>query len=669
MGFLTPWFLGGLAAVGLPIWLHLLRKHKTTPTPFSSLMFFEQRTQSSIKHRRLRYLVLFALRTLLIVLIVVAFAHPYVQQKNLPLTRSGEITVVAIDNSLSMRAGDRLVQAKRAAKALVGGLRAGERGEVVAFGSRAQVMSEITDDHATLNSGIDTIQPSDARTSYAELTRSLRSIAQATKLPLDVHLFSDMQQSGMPANFNDLRLSPDVHLVPHPIDSKPIPNFAVENVVAPRRVYDAKKSRVLVTVAGFCNPKAVRRVTLILNQREIESKTVEVPAGGRAEVEFTSLEVPFGLNKGAVRIDSADQLPADDTFYFSVERVDPRHALFVHESESTQGLLYFQTALEASGQSAFVVDPATVEQTANMSPAKYAFVVLSDVSGLSPAFENQLRDYVRGGGSVFIALGRQALKGPKVPVSDTRVEGSRYSGPEGDLFQTVAWLDTGHPSILKDSRWDDVKFYETIRIDPGKARILAKMADGSPLLLDQQIGEGHVMVFASTLDNLENDFPKQAAFVPFIERTARYLGRLNDNAPSMLVGAFEDLRSSQEKGAAVEVLDPRGDRALSLEEATRAQNIQFTMAGFYEIHRPNGRSEVVAVNGDRHESDLTPASPDTLSLWQNTSQGTATSASGVTDSERKPLSLWWYVMLAVLALAIAESFLGNRHLSVDKEAA
>ena len=39
------------------------------------------------------------------------------------------------------------------------------------------------------------------------------------------------------------------------------------------------------------------------------------------------------------------------------------------------------------------------------------------------------------------------------------------------------------------------------------------------------------------------------------------------------------------------------------------------------------------------------------------------------QAEQKPLSLWWYVMLAALALAVAESLLGNRHLSVDKEAA
>src|SRR5262249_13522965 len=207
MGFFAPWFLAGVAAVGLPVWLHLLKKHKTTPLPSSSLMFFQQHTQSSIKHRRLRYLLLFALRTALLVLIVLAFAHPYIEQRILPTERSNEVTVVAIDNSLSMRAGNHLDQAKREARSVIGGLRAGQRAEVVACGERVQVMSEVTDDHSGLNAGIDAIQPSDSKTSYAELSRALRSISQSIHLPLRVHVYSDMQQSGMPANFNDLRLN------------------------------------------------------------------------------------------------------------------------------------------------------------------------------------------------------------------------------------------------------------------------------------------------------------------------------------------------------------------------------------------------------------------------------------------------------------------------------
>ena len=46
---------------------------------------------------------------------------------------------------------------------------------VIAFGARTQIMSAITDDHNSLNAGVDAIQPGDSRTSYAELARSVRA--------------------------------------------------------------------------------------------------------------------------------------------------------------------------------------------------------------------------------------------------------------------------------------------------------------------------------------------------------------------------------------------------------------------------------------------------------------------------------------------------------------
>src|ERR1017187_4911273 len=502
MGFLAPWFLAGLAAVGLPVWLHLLRKHKATPVPFSSLMFFERRTQSSIKHRRLRYLILFALRALLFALLAVAFAHPYLQRTLLPASRSGEITVLAIDNSLSMRAAGLLDQAKKLAKSEVAGLDPGQRAQVRAFASRVEVLSEVSDDRAALNAALDALEASDGRTSFAELSRSLRSIAQSLHLPLRVLLYSDMQQTGMPANFNDLRLNADIRLESHPLVSKQTPNFAVENVVAPRRVYSGAKTRVLATIAGFGTAASVRNVSLTLNGRVIESKPVTVPENGRAAVEFNSLEVPYGRNQGAVRIDSADALAADDTFYFSVERADPRRALFVHDTGNTRDLLYFKAALEASGQSAFAIDPASADQTANIAPSQYAFVVISDVGSLPESFEKSLRSYVGDGGGVLIALGRSSMGRAKVPVADLAIQGTRYAGREGDLYQSAAGLDPSHPSIQQNNRWDDVKFYQAIRIDPGSARTVARLTDETPLLVDEQLGAGHILVFASTLDNV-----------------------------------------------------------------------------------------------------------------------------------------------------------------------
>src|ERR1700742_5139150 len=112
MGFLTPWFLAGALAVGLPVWLHLLKRHKTTPLPFSSLMFFERRTQSSIKHRRLKYLLLFALRCLFVLLLVLAFSRPFLSSSVAAGAATGRRVVFALDNSFSMRQDDRFSKAK-----------------------------------------------------------------------------------------------------------------------------------------------------------------------------------------------------------------------------------------------------------------------------------------------------------------------------------------------------------------------------------------------------------------------------------------------------------------------------------------------------------------------------------------------------------------------------
>jgi hypothetical protein len=666
MGFLAPWALAGLAAVTLPVWLHLLRKHKTTPLPFSSLMFFERRTQSSIKHRRLQYLLLLALRAAVLALLALAFARPFLQSRSGAWAAGGrKLMVLAIDQSFSMRQGDRLERAKREAMQVASQLRPEDKLEVLAFGSQVQVLGDSP-------ASIQTIEPTDTRSSYVELARSLRTIAQSgaqsAGMPVEAHLFSDMQKSSLPANFADLRLPDGVRLVAHPAASTRVANFAVESVRAPRRVYGSGKANVQATIAGYGTAQARRRVSLELNGREIESKDVEVPAGGRATAEFQLTDVPFGLNRGEIRIDSGDTLPQDDRFYFSIERAEARHVLFVHEVRSERDVLYFQTALEAAAESAFALDAVPAEQTANLELQKYAFVVLSDVSALPASFEAALASYVRGGGSLLVALGRQSALRGRVPVFDEGVIGVRYFARDADRFQTAAWLDSGHPSMHDAERWDDVKFYQAVRINPGKARVAARLGDDTPLLLDKQLGEGRVLVFSSTFDNVSNDFPLHASFVPFVEHTANYLARQEEGPANYTVGSYLDLRQAREKGAAVEVLDPTGGRALTLEEATRAQNMPLSISGFYDVKRFNGRHELVAVNPDRHESDLDTIPAETLALWQNTAQGQRDAASGGEVAEPKPVEFWWYFLMAVLALAIAESLLGNRHLTVDKEA-
>ena len=140
MGFFNPWFLFGLAALGLPVYLHLLRRHVTTPLPFSSLMFFERGIQSSTRHQRLRYLLLFSLRTALLMLLVLAFANPFIRRASAGV--NDKLLLLVVDDSFSMKAGSRFADAKQAALQVLASRPRSQSAEVMALGGRLAILTQ-----------------------------------------------------------------------------------------------------------------------------------------------------------------------------------------------------------------------------------------------------------------------------------------------------------------------------------------------------------------------------------------------------------------------------------------------------------------------------------------------------------------------------------------------
>ncbi len=661
MGFFTPWFLAGAVAVGLPIWLHLLKRHKTDPKLFPSLMFFEFRETSSVKHRRLDHLLLFALRTLMILLLALLFASPFIRRST-AASDGKKITVVAIDRSFSMRDGDRFARAKNQALQVLGNLKPGDQAQVIALAGQVQALTQVINDPGALRAAVVAVQPGDSRASFGELARYLRTLSEGQKMPLEVHLASDLQKSAMPPGFADLRLTPGTTLILHPVGG-PDKNWTVENVVAPRRVFDPKRVKMQATVAGFGTPAAKRTVMLVLNGRELQSKSVDVPENGRAQVEFLGLDAPYGFSKGEVRIDSADSLPGDDRYLFSTERADPRKVLFIDDGRRPRAEVYFRAALDSSGDGGFQMETLRAEIASGANLAGYAFVVLNDLASVPPMLEGALQHYVNSGGSVLVALGPGSAVLPRVPLLDEAIQTSSYAGREGERFLTVADIDTGHPALRSVERFNGVKFYQAIHVTAAKSRVLAKLNDQTPLVLERTIGEGKVLAFTSTFDNVLNDLPIHASWVPFVAQTALYLGGGGAEQPvNVAVDSYVELRTGDNKGAAAEVSDPDGKRLLSLEEAVKARNFALDREGFYEIKTAAGRRSLVAAHADRRESDLAPIPAETLDLWKGTGSLDSTPAGGApgaTDAADKPWGLWPYILLLLLGVAVAESVVAN----------
>ena len=78
---------------------------------------------------------------------------------------------------------------------------------------------------------------------------------------------------------------------------------------------------------------------------------------------------------------------------------------------------------------------------------------------------------------------------------------------------------------------------------------------------------------------------------------------------------------------------------------------------------------MIGVNPDRRESDLEPIAPDVQQLWSGSKGSRSrTRRLGVTtEAKYRPVSLWWYVMLLALVVALAETVLASRYMGTQRE--
>ena len=673
MGLFAPWFLVGLAGVALPLYLHLLKRHKRPPKPVPSLMLYDSRVVSSTKHKRLDHILLLSLRLLLLALLILAFANPFIN-RNAAALASNRLVLLVVDNSFSMRAGTRLADAKDAAMRVLAS-KGSARAQVAAFGSQLRLMTQAIEDQSALRAAVQSIQPGDSHGNFGELARAVRGMAESVHTPIEVHLFSDMQRGELAPTFSDMALPANAKIVTHAVTTKAQPNWTVESVDAPGQVWgkDAKPVHVQAVIAGYGTPAAQRSVSLVVNGKTTATKSVAIPANGRATVDFPSLEVPYGFSRCEVKIDSADGFAADDQRRFAVERSDPQKVLLIHNYGDSRSPLYVGAALSAAAQSAFTVESINVTEAADRKPSNYAFIILSDINTVPSLLENSLTQYVRSGGSLFIAAGTSAGARLQIPIFGAHILTTRDYSRVPDRFMGVGSSDTSYPAVAKAGGWPGVKFFYALNVEPGDSRVIVRLGDQTPLLLEKRIGEGRVMLLTSGLDNLTNDFPLAPAFVPFIEQTARYLAGSERQGGARVVDAYLELRNAKERAQGVEVTDPEGKRPLTLGEAASAQSFQLTEAGYYQLRLADGRQDEVGVNPDPKESNLDVIPDDVLALWQGNGgkpspeAAAPTAQAPVPTPQKTPESFWWYVMLFVLAAAIAESVIASGYLGTQRE--
>ena len=668
LGFLVPAFLAGLAALAIPIVLHLRHRDRDRPYRFPSLMFLEQLPIRTAERRRITDWPLLLLRALAVGLLVLAFTRP-VFSRDVKTEQSKRVRamILMLDRSMSMGHKDVWPAALDSARKVIASLGASDRLALVLFDDEAEVAQPFNADKSAALAALAKAKPADRGTRYPAALRAARQLAaKPGEATPEVVIITDLQRTGV-SGVAGLDLPKGLNVRTIAVGPKSRANATVSSVdvhrtVEPLRTMLSVESRIVAREgAAARNAQA----TLLLNGRPSGTKAVTIPASGEARVQFTPVLLPAGLVRGSVSIDN-DALAADDTFHFAFTAKDELRVLLVAPDDAVgDETLYFERALLVGHAPSMRIERV---RAMGLDAAKLdgaALVVLWDSPVPSGRAGSALTEWVRRGGGLVVAAGRRsggrASTSTLVPANIVG-EADRLTDRGGSLGDVrfdhpLFSAFRSAPAALSAAR-----FLRYPRLEPAVGTdVLARFDDGQPAVVERREGSGRIVLIGMPLDARAGDFPVQSSYLPFLHRLALYTSGRDATPFARTTGQSWRLSGSLKDPA---VLTPDGSIVRPTRD-TVGSTVALREAGVYALYEGRVQGEptaLVAANAPSNESDLTSVDPRELLLGVRQTTATTDDTNEVpTQSEVEGRQRLWRVLLIVLAvLLIGETFMANR---------
>jgi hypothetical protein len=529
LSFLSPLFLLGAAAAAVPLVLHFLNREPDARVRFSVVKLLRHAPVEHTRKRRLRQLLLLALRVAALVLLALAFARPFFATG--AAVASSGVTIVALDTSYSMSAPGRFERAKQLAKAAIDRAPAGDLVGVVTFSDQAEIAAKPTADRVLANTAISEAAAGFGATRYrAALSAAAQNLSGRKGA---VVVVTDLQESGWDAG--DRASVPENARIEVADVGQTPPGLSVTGV---RLLND----RLVATVRNVGSRVRDARVHLAVDNRPAGEARLSLAPNQSSEASFAG--PPRGL-EAAVSVDDPDGLQADNVRYAVLSGTARPMLLFVTGGgELNREAFYLQHALTAgipsdAGYRVTSVSGAQLSAPIGETLTSSAAVIVLSTRGLERRGREALASYVRNGSGVLVAVGPD-VDGDVVAdvlgsASTLRVAtagvrpGPRALAP-ADVRHPIFQPFAANPAVLGLVTFDTVA-----RIGGSACQTLARFTTGDAAVIECPAGEGRALVLASDVGNRWNDFPLHATFVPFAHEVVRYLASAQVHASEYLV--------------------------------------------------------------------------------------------------------------------------------------
>ncbi len=730
MNFLTsfltnPWMAVAGAVLGsVPIIIHLLNRTFYNTMDWAAMDFLLRAEQKTRRRVRLENLLLMLLRYLLLALLGLALAQPFLNEPALAILGTQKKHVVLVlDNSYSMQRkgaeGDRSLFAsvrEKAVQVLKTRFNPANGDRVSILTASAYPRKLIDTPSQNRSRAIQLIKETGASAYHGGLLDSLQLVEEAldntnpSKLNRQIIWFTDLQKNTwLPEDdrrrtrtrktIKRINETVDQFVLMDAGESDPTNVGVVDIRTEDQFMVRDRAVNVSARIRNFSRIDQSGTVTLFRDDDRIESLDVNLQPGAAVKKEFKPIRFKETGPHSIHATYDGDRLPVDNSRYVATAIKKNIDVLVVdgepEDDTSSKSESYFlQSALAPRAESSpYNLKVVSDYLFRDQSLDAFDLIVLANLSNVSASRRSELRRFVRRGGGVMIFLGDQTtlktfndvlydVENPLLP--GKLVTREKRSIKEGK-FVRLTNLKLDHPALrffqpyseklrqLFTHGWIRMKIPD----DATNVRVLARFDDGhsSPALAEQTVGRGKVITVTTSADMEWNLWAEMQGYVMLIDQLSRYLLSQKRQSMNVLVGEQMNLPISvYDASQEFRIVSP--DRQMSNRTPRPLRDGGYVLTlksldqpGVYEIEKETEKGmdwtldHTVGVNPVPEEGDLLPVSRDRLKQAYPDVEFQRFQKGTKTDADVATSDLWQYFAALVLVFLGLESLLA---LKIDR---
>lgn len=670
MQFLYPTFLFALAALAIPIILHLFYFRRFKKVYFTNVKFLREVKEETSARSKLRNLLVLLMRLLAITFLVLAFAQPFIPQ-DAEVKQGRKAVSVFVDNSFSMTALSQeaplVERAKQRAREIVNAYGVEDEFQVLTndFEGRHQRLVSKEDALGL----IDEIEISPAtRNLSTVLTRQQQALNTGQADVQTAYIISDFQENTVDLNeVQDTTL--EVNLVP--LQAVQERNVAIDSawfeapvqmlnqtnalLVSVRNYSDEEADNVRVSIRYEGQTKPVGTMTIPARSAVIDTVPITILRTGWHDAELAITDYPVQF---------------DDTYFFSFNVANVIRVLIINEGSQNR---YLEAAFagipnfEAVSQSRQNLDYSNF--------GSYQMIILNDLQSVSSGLASDLNEYVTSGGNVLVFPDRNA----DLPSYANFL--NSFPANEYATFQqqerNVGTVNTEEFvfSDVFENRSANLRLpttkgnFQFNRANASREEQLLTYRDGSAFLLKFEVGQGNLYICAAPLNEEFNNLAQSGEiFIPMLYKMAISSNRARKIAYT--IGRDEVIEADHFVNSTDIVYKLRGESGEFIPEqriigskAFLGIGNQVLEAGFYDLFLTQDTILAeYAFNYDRKESALEYIPADELADQVNPNINVInvmeeTVLTARIEERSQGIVLWRWCLILALAFLAAEVLL------------